>query len=361
MMFISGIYALSDEFNRTESGLSTGAVDIDLKEYSNGDNEFTDNGRNVMPGDEISLIPRVNNLGIDCYLRSKIIYKIDGDLLNELDYINGNYTSWTKNGDYYYYDSIFGKEESIDLFNKITIPNVLAEEYQGKDVTLQIIVEAVQAKNFDGDWNSVEIKESVDRTYDIDYDGESSVIYENDVYRHITISDNFFSTLGNLLPGDSVSEEIIVRNSTRDINEYFVSIDYEDLTDDEIKLLEGIKLIIKDKNGKLFADSNLADKARYSLGTFDHGLGNNYVITISLPKEVDNEYSKLFTKINWNFSYDVIKHREELPINPKTGDFKIIISITVFILSSIGLLIVLIIGKKSTDLEKNNEKREERI
>ena len=144
-------------------------------------------------------------------------------------------------------------------------------------------------------------------------------------------------------------------------NIYYLTIDYDELTPDEIALLQKIKLVIKNSTGEIIVDSNLANKGKFVLGTFSPGQGDSYTIELSLPIDADNEYSKLFTKINWNFSYDVIKHREELPINPKTGDFKIIISITVFILSSIGLLIVLIIGKKSTDLEKNNEKREERI
>ena len=79
-MFISGIYALKEEINKTESGLSTGAVDIELKEYNKHNQPFDEDGKHVMPGDEIILIPRVNNLGIECYLRAKIEYYIEDEV-----------------------------------------------------------------------------------------------------------------------------------------------------------------------------------------------------------------------------------------------------------------------------------------
>ena len=39
-MFISGIYSLNDEINKTESGLSTSAVDIEIKEYNQNNEPF---------------------------------------------------------------------------------------------------------------------------------------------------------------------------------------------------------------------------------------------------------------------------------------------------------------------------------
>ena len=78
-MSVSGIYSLNREINVTETGISTGAVDIEIKEYNNTQ-PFDEDGKSVMPGDEIVLIPRVNNLGVDCYLRAKIEYVIDGNV-----------------------------------------------------------------------------------------------------------------------------------------------------------------------------------------------------------------------------------------------------------------------------------------
>lgn len=352
-MCISGIYSLTDEMNKTESGLSTSAVDIEIKEYNQNNEPFQDDGKVVMPGDEIILIPRVNNLGIECYLRAKITYTIRDESFNVEDYINGNYSSWTKSGEYYYYDGVFDKEASVDLFNKVTIPN-LSNDYYGSIIVVHIVVEAIQAKNFDGNWEGIEIKESVDRTYDIDYDGESSVIYEDNVHRHITLDDHFFDNLGNLLPGDSISEEITILNSTYDKNEYFVAIDYDNLSDEEKALLRSIKLKIRNSNGEELVSSNLEDKTRHSLGIYRKGGGDRLTIELSLPTDIDNDYSKLFTKIMWRFSYDVISHGN-LPPNPNTWDLKFDLSIALFIASAIGFLVVLFAWKiNNDDIEKNN-------
>ena len=88
-MCISGIYSLSNEvINSTESTISTGAVDIELKEYNGSNEPFSEDGKVVVPGEDISLIPRVNNLGIECYLRAKITYTIDNETFNNEYYLH---------------------------------------------------------------------------------------------------------------------------------------------------------------------------------------------------------------------------------------------------------------------------------
>ena len=351
IMTVSGIYSLDNEINNAESGLSTSAVDIEIEEVNQNNQPFDEDGKVVMPGDEILLIPKVNNLGIECYLRAKIEYTINNEKFSVIDYIEGNYSSWTKKDDYYYYDSIFPKEGSINLFNKVTIPN-LSSEYNGKIIVIHIIVEAIQAKNFDGNWDNVNIKKSVDRAYDINYNGESSIIYEDNTNHHITLDNSFFDKLGNMLPGDSVGETINLLNSSNSKNEYYVSIDYNNLTNEEIALLQKLKLIIKNKNGEIVVDSTLASKDRHSLGKYEHSKGDTFIIEVYLPNDTNNDFSKLFTKINWKFSYDVIEqHNEPLPV---TGD-NINMSITVFLISAIGFLVVLFLWKRETE---NIEKKD---
>ena len=352
IMCISGIYALNNEINDTETTLSTSAVEIKLEEYNGSNEPFTEDGKIVMPGEEISLVPRVNNLGIECYLRTKITYTINNEEYNELDYIDGNYASWDKKDGYYYYGSTLGKEESVDLFNEISIPDNLTNEYQGKKVIVNILVEAIQAKNFDGNWEGIEIKESVNRTYDINSSGSSTVVYENNAQQHITLDDGFFDNLGGLLPGDSVSENVEILNSSKDKNKYYLRIDKEDLSDEERKLLENINLIIKTSNGTVLSTTNLADLEKLDLGTYESGKGDTLTLEVSLPKELDNEFSKILTKITWRFSLELI---ESAIIIPETWDLKFDLSITVFLLSALGLLIVLILEKKEKDkIEKNN-------
>ena len=353
-MFISGIYSLGNELNITENGLSTGSVDIEIKEYNNDAQPFDEDGSMVMPGSEIILIPRINNLGMDCYLRAKIEYTINNEEFPITDYIEGNYLSWTKKDDYYYYDSIFSKKSSIDLFNKVNIPNV-GSEYNGKLVVVHIIVEAVQSKNFDGNWNNVNVIKSVDRAYDIDYEGESSIIYEDNTNKHITLSDKFFNKLGNMLPGDSVKEKVVLLNKGDTENNYYLSIDYDNLSNEELELLKKVKLSIKNQNGEEIVNSDLSNKNKYNLGIYKTGEGNIFNIEVLLPKETTNEFSKLYTKIKWIFSYESTSDEEikgDDIINPITGDFGINIYITVFILSAIGFVVTLFLYKKETENTK---------
>ena len=345
-MCISGIYSLSNEIKTTENTLSTSAVEIELKEYNGSNEPFSEDGKIVMPGEDIELIPRVNNLGIECYLRVKITYTINNEKFNELDYIDGNYSSWNKEGDYYYYDSVLEKNGSIDLFRKVSIPDNLSNKYQGKEVKVNIVVEAVQEKNFDGNWDDVEILESINKTYDFDGSGSSTVIYENGTENHIKTDDGFFDNLGGLLPGDSVSEEITILNSSKNGNSYYLILE-NDLSDDEKKLLEEFKLVIKDSKGNEVLSTNLADANEHLLGTFEANEGDTYTVEITLPKEANNEVSKLLAKLKWYFSLEVITPGE----NPKTGDLKFDLSLTLFLFSALGFLIVLILERRYKEKE----------
>lgn len=349
-MLISGIYSLNKEINTTEVGISTGAVDIEIKEY-NDTQTFDEDGKFVMPGDEIVLIPRVNNLGVDCYLRTKIEYIINDEIFPEIDYIDGNYSSWTKKEDYYYYDSIFPKKGHIDLFDKVTIPN-LTSEYDGKTVMVRIVVEAVQSKNFNGNWDSVDIRKSIDRAYDIDYEGESSIIYDDNTNRHILLDNSFFNKLGNMLPGDTVSENLIVLNKSSSKNEYYLSLDYDNLTDEELVLLQKIRLLIKKQNGEVLVNSNLENKNKYDLGIYKTGKGETLKIEVSIPEDVNNDFSKLYTKIKWNFSYkDLSGNSDGIILNPITFDLGIDIYIIVFVFSTIGLIIDMFLWKRENQKE----------
>jgi hypothetical protein len=55
-------------------------------------------------------------------------------------------------------------------------------------------------------------------------------------------------------------------------------------------------------------DSNLQDKDKHSLGIYPKGSGDTFQIEVSLPNDSDNDFSRLFAKIMWRFSYDVVDY-----------------------------------------------------
>ena len=92
-MSISGVYALTTQ--NTSGVLSTGFVDVKLQTYElNSENEeveFSEN-KKLLPGETISFIPKVINLGANCYIRIKINY----NSLDFSEYVTGFSSNFEK-------------------------------------------------------------------------------------------------------------------------------------------------------------------------------------------------------------------------------------------------------------------------
>lgn len=87
-MTISGIYALTNNIIVTSGNiLTTDSVNIDLKEYlvdtSQKENLYNGENITVYPGSEISIIPKITNLGSRCYVRAKFDFKVDEELIED--------------------------------------------------------------------------------------------------------------------------------------------------------------------------------------------------------------------------------------------------------------------------------------
>ena len=113
-----------------------------------------------------------------------------------------------------------------------------------------------------------------------------------------------------------------------------------------------MKLKITKQDNEVILDSNLASKDKHSLGIYSYGKGDIFKIEVSLPNDIDNDFSKLFAKVTWRFSYEAFsEHDEPVPI---TGD-NIDWSITAFLISAMGFLVVLFLWKReSENIEKGN-------
>ena len=98
--------------------------------------------------------------------------------------------------------------------------------------------------------------------------------------------------------------------------------------------------------------NNLTDINNLLLGIYNTGANEKITFNISLPRDIDNEYSKIATKIIWVFSVE----EEKGSINPETWDLRFDWSITLFLCSALGLIIVMVLEKKENDfIEKNNK------
>ena len=134
-MAISGIYAITNnDIFSSENVLTTGSINIELNEYmienNNNEKAYDNYDRTVFPGNTVSLIPKVENLGASCYIRAKVTFKADNDLIeNNNNYLFDITDNWIKRGNYYYYKDIVDIGEKIQIFNNVKIPTNLPSKY----------------------------------------------------------------------------------------------------------------------------------------------------------------------------------------------------------------------------------------
>lgn len=361
-MCISGIYAFSNtSILLIKNDINTGAVNIELQEYTIIEGKealYEDSGeQSVVPGQVISLIPRITNSGDSCYVRAKVKYEDEKNITKILaeSNIDNSSNNWVKKGDYWYYKDILKPGEHVDLFNKLTIPKDMSNDQQGKILQLNIIAEAIQSENFNPDFNSespwkdIKVEKATSESYKMDKVQLNSTVkieYENNAELYMEVPDEFFSRLGHVLPGDTLSQKITINNTTSGEVEYFVSTDKVDgISDKEIELLK--KLNLRISNGsKVLYEGSVYPLDKISLGSYNSKATSDITFTITVPSELGNEYSNLNTAMKWRFT--VSGKDKVIPDNPKpvvpspqTGDTKVQIAFALFFISAIGLIVIL--------------------
>lgn len=354
-MCVSGVYALMKDTEIRDS-LSTGIVNIELETYNiNEDGEeipYREERKHVMPGNEISLIPKVFNKGEDCYIRAKI--DINNENLCSVEEIP---SCWIKHGDYYYLDEVFTKDSDINIFAKVKIADTITEENLDSVIIVTTKVEAIQEKNFEPDytlndpWKGEEIEKCIERTYSMDDDSATTVTYNPD---SIEVISKFFDGFHKMMPGDEITRDVTIVNKHSNKTEVFMDIIGVDLDDETKTLLEELTIIIKDDKGNVIYKGSIWDYNMTSLGKFDAGENKIYSFSMIMPASSKNKFSQISSKLNWGFyTEDEIPDKESNDYKqPKTGDFKFDVSLGVFYISTIGLIIVMILG--FIDKRKNN-------
>lgn len=327
-------------YGRTSASVTnhfeTGIVDIRLAEYQikDGKEEAWEDNRLILPGDEISKIPRIYNDGADCYVRAKITVRLaEGmgeEALSGIEFV-GMDDRWFKADDGFYYDTeILAHGEDVDLFRVVRISENLPQTgSEGKLFHIDIDVDAVQSKNFVPEfaasvpWGDVEIlacgKEGAYdiRTFKRSDTKSFSVVYLEEVNQLITNCNDFFANIPCLMPGDCFSDSLELKNDgNHDRRLYFRS----EKTDDS-DLPDKIALKITTEIGgkeKVFYDGTLSAGALAGdviLGVVPGNMSGIFKFEIQVPAELNNVYSISNSAVRWIFSTEPIPERTE----PKTG------------------------------------------
>ena len=366
-MSISAIYAMSNQI--TNGVISTGAVDIKLDIYRlDGQSQlinYDNDGKKVFPGEIISYIPKVSNIGENCYLRVKIEYV--NDSLNFSNYVTGFSNELTKIGEYYYYNKVFNSEDVLKIFDTIKIPENIEQITDEKRIKLKIIAQAIQERNFEPDyslgdpWKGITPTESIDISHDIEREMEIDINYEDGIRNDFIVPANFFENLKKSMPGDSFTNSLEIKNLNKNSVKYFFRFITDGLIDKDIQLLSKMNLTILNQAGQVLYNGKLLQTDNILLGEYKLNQTDKLTFNVSVPKDLGNEYILLNPKASLVFSAeykekDIIKRKSK---NPETGD-TIDWAITIFLISSIGFVIVLLLDFNerrnidSIDLKINN-------
>ena len=382
LMCTGGIYGM--EKLEITSHFETGIVDIALKEYAmQGDREvaWTDNPL-VLPADEISKIPRIENQGCACYVRAKInIRNIDG--IAE-EFLIGVSKDWIVGDDgYFYYEKSLAPKETVDIFQGVKIPEKgtvglitymrtdstrisdvaraaakeQIENIYGKQFYMDVRVDAIQSKNFTpqfstaAPWGNVkEISAAKAGSYEVrTYRGTNEdgfkIKYEADAKKLISNSTDFFEKIPPMMPGDRYRDCVqILNQSEQPLYLYFRSVaSAENELNQKIRLkiesnIHGVDQVIYE--GSLGEATLLQELL---LGKMPEGAEGELWFELQVPESLRNEYALQNSQITWIFSTKSVEEPKWEMI--KTGDFSEPGLYAALLFGAGGLLIIL--GVKS--------------
>lgn len=356
---------------------------------------------NVRPGQIIDKVVSAKNDGNNTeYVRIYIEknWTKGGEVLTDKDgkyieIIPANPDLWIYGDDgYYYYQKPLEPNQTADnLMNSFTLKSDWdMEGYFKLEGNIIVRAEAVQYDNFipernsNGEiigWWDIEIQEYNDGEVNVSSgNGENGqVVFTENAHKFVSLpSDDLFLNFKNVMPGDTVTQNISIKNDNSDTtdiylyalqmdNSAYISAEEKEIADELMKLMT-IELTAKNKdnsiytiyNGPIYGEGNSYNmhKAENAilLGTFAKGDSLDITATLKISPELDNRYANAVAKIKWVFT---ATGEGETPIIPEppiqTGESKKMVYILVAVVA-VALLVIVVLSllskkKKNKDDE----------
>lgn len=315
---ITGTYGYFSDTLRVTNHIALGDVNIGLKEFEKkGGREVTfENSKTILPGAVISKIPRITNYAMPCWIRARIIFSNENSETDGLDetLISGFPKNWIKRGEYYYYTQILKKKDSVDLFQTVSVPSAWTEEHSGQSLGLTVQAEAIQAANFQPDfeamspWGNQKIQQCVH-----EQDGnfackaepvKLSVEFNGKAHKLLAVPGDFFSNMGTAMPGDVFQDTVTVSNTTESQAEIWFRTAVSGQNTKQTEILKGVKLTVyldKKQVYKGTLDSPELEK-NHSLGIYQPGQKGELKFALEVPAEWDNAYALRDAAVQWIFT-----------------------------------------------------------
>ena len=312
----------------TVNHIGTGNVSISLNEFRIGadGNELPIEGnsdrRTVLPGDTVSKISKITVNGHKSWIRAKVMTEGD-DRIAQLDpswvrlYEDD---AWLQKGDYWYYTKPVDHGDTIRFTKEVKIP---VETDQANAVFHVVIwADAVQYDNFSPDFNSEDpwfgtvIEESAYQTYRPGETGDTHwfVSYEGGAQGLIANAGDLFHNFRSLMPGDTVSDSLVIGNGyTKPVRLFFR---IEGTNNDD--LAKQVKLCIRAGELQIFSGTLADAMNEIYLAYMTPGWTAVLTYDLEVPEELKNEYTLADSEQKWIFRAEV---SQEKSLIPNTGDF----------------------------------------
>lgn len=203
--------------------IKTGGIAIQLncwEETENSVREQYQKQPELLPREKMSYVMEVQNLGSDAWIRLQVKFLEKSDLNSTIvdeTWLYGIGNEWIKKGNYWYYTKPLKRGERVDFCKGIQVPD-LTDLPQKRMIQVISWAEAIQAEHITPDFASQNpfkgnlIEGSTGQIGDFnDIDG-FQIQYSNGADT-VVFADELFSEATELMPGDKMTDVIVIKNS----------------------------------------------------------------------------------------------------------------------------------------------------